>query len=113
VIKRRGRQLRSAELDSERSQELRQGGGGAHDAAVHFGAKGGRKGGRKAHRVGGLVRVKTSRVKGGSSTSPAKIAAARLNAQKARDARLAKAKKLKVWEKTAPIDYEAEQVDLF
>jgi len=109
----RRRRLRSAELDRERSEELRSGGSKAHAAAVYLGSKGGRKGGSKAHRIGGLARVRLSRVKGGSSKSAAKIAASRLNAQKAREARLAKSRALKAWEQTAPPDYKAEQINLF
>jgi hypothetical protein len=112
--KSRRRQLRAAELDSQRSEDLRSGTPEArHVAAVLFGRRGARAGGIEVRRLGGLARVRVSRIRGGESRSPAKIAAAQANAQKARDARLAKVRALKMWEETAPTDFNPTQTNLF
>src|SRR5262249_46104856 len=104
--KTRRRRLRSAELASQWSEELRNGTPAErHAAAVHLGKKSIRKGGRRVHRLGGLARVRASRIKGGQSRSPAKIAACLRNAAKARATRLAKSQAQRVWEKQVPMDY--------
>jgi hypothetical protein len=97
-----------AQRDTERSAELRCGGAGAHAAAVRLGRKGGSKGGRDAHRIGGLARAKAFRRKGGRSTSPAKVAAARANAEKARAAKAAR----KAWEDKEVTSFTPVQITL-
>lgn len=111
MSKTRGRRAREAERDRESSEELRRGGPDARRAAIRLGTRGGRSGGQRAHRIGGLARVVAARRKGGKSRSAAKIEAARENAKKARDARLAKKKALEQWEKTEPADYKPEQTE--
>jgi hypothetical protein len=111
--KSRRRQLRSAELDRQRSEDLRSGTREArHAAAVLLGRRGARAGGIRVRRLGGLARVRAARVKGGESTSPAKVAASRMNAQKARDARLAKKVRDLAWEQAVPTDYKPRQLKL-
>ena len=108
------RRRRSAELDSQRSEDLRNGTPEArHAAAVLLGRRGARAGGTRVRRLGGLARVRASRVKGGQSRSPQKIAASRANAAAARKAKLAKAMARREFDQRPPTDYAPTQTNLF